>query len=109
MPKAKWTPLHVDDAMNGDRVIYGNGEVRRDIEIYPTKEQYELLKQGYMCIRCFELQSEAFPETCGMKGCDGYPDGFPMRERQRDVMETEMYDEVRQQDKPSVIWTPGKD
>lgn len=95
--------------MNGDLAIYGDGSVRRDIDIYPTKEQYELMRQGYMCIRCFELQETAFPETCGVPGCDGYRDGFPMRERQREVMESEMYDEVRQTEKPSVLWTPGKD
>ena len=96
--------------MNGDLVLYANGETRRDIEIHPTKEQYDLMRQGYMCIRCFELQETAFPETCGMPGCDGYRDGFPMRERQRDVMETEMYDEVRQlPPTPSNIWVPGRD
>lgn len=105
VPKPEWTPLHVEDALNGDRVVYGNGDVRRDIDIYPTKEQYELMRQGYMCIRCFELQETAFPETCGVPGCDGYAKGFPMRERQREVMDSEMHDEVR---KPTTdIWTPG--
>lgn len=104
MPR-KWTPLHVEDSTEGELVIYGNGDVRRDIDIHPTKEQYEQMQQGFMCVRCFEPQETAFPETCGLRGCDGYRDGFPMRERQREVL-AEMLDEIR---KPSVIWTPGKD
>lgn len=107
MSRREWTPLHVEDDTEGGLVVYGNGDVRRDIAIYPTKEQYEMMKQGYMCVRCFELQDTAFPETCGVRGCDGYPDGFPMRERQRQVMESEMKDEIRRE--PSVdIWLPGR-
>lgn len=107
MPK-KWTPLYVEDSTNGDIVVYGNGDMRRDIDIYPTEEQYNMMLQGYMCVRCFELQETPFPETCGLPGCDGYRDGFPMRERQRQVLMSEMRDEVRT---PSTvrsdIWLPG--
>lgn len=101
----KWTPLHVEDSTEGELAVYGNGDVRRDIAIYPTKEQYEMMQQGYMCVRCFEIQETAFPETCGLPGCDGYPNGFPMRERQRQVMGSEMYDEIRQE---TNLWLPPK-
>lgn len=100
----KWTPLHVEDSTDGKLVIYGGGDVKRDIDIHPTKEQYEQMKQGYMCIRCFGLTETAFPENCGTPGCDGYRDGFPMRERQRQVMESEMQDEVRRP--VADIWLP---
>jgi hypothetical protein len=101
-----WTPLHVEDSLDGEIVIYGDGSVRRDIDIYPTKEQYEKMQQGFMCVRCFGLTDTAFPENCGLPGCDGYKDGFPMRERQRQVMESEMTDEIRRE--PTHIWLPGK-
>lgn len=108
MPK-KWTPIAVEDNTDGELVVYSDGEVRRDIDLYLTEDQYEKMKQGYMCCRCFELQETAFPETCGLPGCDGYPDGFPMRERQRQVMESEMHDEARRTPASGRIWTPPKE
>lgn len=111
MPKPAWTPIHVEDSTDGSYVRYANGDVKRDIDIHPTPEQYEMMKQGFMCIRCFELQDTAFPETCGLPGCDGYAKGFPMRERQRQVMESEMQDEIRTPPKTTspYLWTPDSE
>lgn len=108
MTRAKWTPIGVEENTEGQLAVFGDGEIRRDIDLYLTPEQYEQMRQGYQCCRCFEVVESAFPETCGVPGCDGYPNGFPMRERQREVMESEMKDEFRtpQREKSSLIWTP---
>jgi hypothetical protein len=82
-------PADVEDHMQGRLVRYGDGEVRRDVDVTLTEEQYKRMAQGYVCCRCYGAVPHAFPENCGFPGCDGYPDGFPMRERQREVMEAE--------------------
>lgn len=84
-----WTPpVAVQDHFERV-VIFGDGEVRRDVNVTLTEEQLRQMVQGYRCCRCYGIVDTAFPETCGFPGCDGYPDGFPMRERQREVMEQE--------------------
>jgi hypothetical protein len=87
----KWTePVAVED--HTERVVrFADGEVRRDANVVLSEEQYRKMAAGYTCCRCYGDVSHlgAFPETCGFPGCDGYPDGFPMRERQREVMEQE--------------------
>jgi hypothetical protein len=85
----KWTePVAVEDHM--DRAVrFADGEVRRDANVVLSEEQYRQMAQGYRCCRCYGIVDTAFPETCGFPGCDGYPAGFPMRERQREVMEQE--------------------
>lgn len=87
--KRGWTePVAIED--HPDRlVIYADGEVRHDVDITLTEEQYRQMRQGYRCCRCYGIVSSAFPETCGFPGCDGYPDGFPMRQRQAEVMDAE--------------------
>ena len=82
-------PVDVDDHLGGRLTIYADGDVRRDIDATYTEDDYRRLAQGYACIRCGKVQTTAFPESCGFPGCDGYPDGFPMRERQAQVMEAE--------------------
>lgn len=126
----RWSePVHVDDHMERV-VIHGDGTVTRDANVTLTEEQYKEMAQGYRCCRCYGHVTTAFPETCGFPGCDGYPDGFPMRERQREVLEKEfdgyewvgisretyerdmnMLDKKLHPAKPkdSRIWIPGKD
>jgi hypothetical protein len=107
--------------------IFGDGEVRRDVNVTWTEEQYKEFVQGYRCIRCFGPTSEAFPEHCPTPFCDGYPEGFPMKERQREVMDKEFdgeewigisretYEAEQNELEPkttkgqSRIWVPGKD
>ena len=105
---SKWTPISVEDNTDGELVLFADGEIRNDVDLYLTPEQYEQMKQGYMCCRCFEVVESAFPEACGLPGCDGYPQGFPMRERQREVMESEMKDEYQspKRETSSLLWTP---
>ena len=110
------------------RVVYGNGEVRQDVNVTWTEEQYREFTQGYRCAKCYVRVPHAFPETCGTPGCDGYPDGFPMREKQRQALEDDfdgmewiglsretaerLANEIDKQGKPkgdSHIWIPGKD
>lgn len=101
-------------------VVFGDGEVRRDANVTLSEEQYRQMAQGYRCCRCYGMVDSAFPESCGLPGCDGYKDGFPMRERQREVMEQE-YDgyewigisrethEAEQEKLDKLdIWTPSK-
>ena len=103
----EWTEIVVEDDLDTFDV-YSDGSVRPSIAMYLTQEQYQRMWDGFMCVRCFEPQTTAFPETCGFRGCDGYPDGFPMRERQRQVMESEMENEVRKTPASGKIWTPPK-
>lgn len=42
---------------------------------YTHPDQMGMLREGFMCVRCDELQPDSFPEACGV--C-----GFPMREEQ---------------------------
>ncbi|MBI3936409.1 MAG: hypothetical protein HY323_05485 [Betaproteobacteria bacterium] len=85
----EWTePVWMEDHPHR-YVRYASGEVRRDVDVTLTEDQYRQMWQGYRCCRCYGIVSSAFPQTCGLPGCDGYPDGFPMAERQRQVMEAE--------------------
>jgi len=71
------------------RVVYADGEIRRDVNVTLDEETYNKMAAGYICCRCYGHVPHAFPEACGLPGCDGYKDGFPMKERQREVMEKE--------------------
>lgn len=82
-------PVAVEDHMGGRIVVYADGTVRRDIDATYDEDDYRMMYQGYACCRCGKVQASAFPESCGFPGCDGYPNGFPMRERQRQVMDEE--------------------
>jgi hypothetical protein len=109
--------------------VFGNGEVRRDANITLTEAQYRKMAQGYTCCRCYGDVSHLgpFPESCGFPGCDDYPEGFPMKERQREVLEAEFdgyewigisretYEREQNEIEPktikgqSTIWVPGRD
>ena len=123
----RWSPPEAVQDHFERVTIYADGKARRDVNITFSEEQYREMVQGYRCCRCLAHVNEAFPETCGFPGCDGYPDGFPMRERQREVMEREfdghewigISRETHEQEmneldadtykhKPH-IWVPGKD
>lgn len=85
----QWSPpVAVEDHV-GRVVQYADGHLSRDADVTLTEEQYKEMAQGYRCCRCYGMLDTAFPETCGFPGCDGYPNGFPVRERQRKVMEEE--------------------
>lgn len=111
---AEWTPpIAIED--HPERIVlYADGSVRRDVDITLSEEQYRQMFQGYRCCRCYGMVETAFPESCGFPGCDGYRDGFPMRERQREVMEHE-FDGYKwigpsrefAEAADSPIWTPG--
>lgn len=102
--------------MGGRLVVYADGSVKRDVDMTYTEDDYRMMYQGYACCRCGKVQHSAFPDTCGFAGCDGYPDGFPMRERQREVMDVEFDGEKwigpsretweRLNTPTSEIWTP---
>lgn len=84
-----WTePVAIEDHQER-LVVYADGQVRRDVDVTLTEAQYRQMRQGYRCCRCYGLVESAFPESCGFPGCDGYSDGFPMRERQAAVMDAE--------------------
>jgi hypothetical protein len=82
-------PVAIEDHLGGRLVRYSDGSVTRDVDQTYTEDDYRMMYQGYACCRCGKVQETAFPESCGFPYCDGYPDGFPMRERQRQVMDEE--------------------
>jgi len=122
-----WTPpVAVQDHM-ARKVIYSDNRVTRDVNITWTEEQYKEFMQGYRCVRCYAKVPHAFPESCGTPFCDGYPKGFPMKERQAQVLEEEFdgyewigvsrstFEREQNEMEPqttkgqSRIWLPGKD
>lgn len=114
MSRGEWTPPVAIENHDERVVLYADGEVRRDVDITFTEAQYKQMRQGYRCCRCYGIVDTAFPETCGFPGCDGYPDGFPMRERQREVLDREFdglkwigpsRETLERIEAPS-IWTP---
>jgi hypothetical protein len=49
---------------------YGNENV-----ILSSREDFDRIREGYVCVQCFEPHETPFPEECSL--C-----GFPMRQRQ---------------------------
>lgn len=123
----EWTPPAAVQDHRERLVRYADGRVTRDANVTLSEEQYREMVAGYRCCRCYGLVDSAFPESCGFPFCDGYPEGFPMRERQREVLEREFDGEEwigisretyeREQAEadrlahPSkgLIWIPGKE
>ena len=75
-------PVAVDQ--HGDRVAVDltTGERRPDYELVFTEYDAGRMRDGYVCINCWEAQVKdglpvAFPERCQVPHC-----GFPMREKQ---------------------------
>lgn len=52
-----------------------DGRLQRNVISTMTDETFGAIQAGHLCLRCFEPQPEAFPDTCDV--C-----GYPMRERQ---------------------------
>lgn len=57
-------------------VQIGDREVR-DEDVIISEEMFEQIRQGYMCIKCFQPFESAFPEECTMPVCK-----FPVRREQ---------------------------
>lgn len=110
-------PVVVEDHMER-ATVYADGRVTRDVDVTLSEEDYKEMWAGYRCCRCYGHVDTAFPETCGFPFCDGYPRGFPMRQRQREVMEREfdglkwvgVTKEIadRLEEANNRIWTPTK-
>lgn len=60
-----------------DTVVRIGGREVRDSDLIVSVEMFERIRQGYMCIRCFQPFEAAFPEVCTMPVC-----GFPVRKEQ---------------------------
>lgn len=52
-----------------------DGRLQRNVIASVDVESFRSMQAGHMCLRCYEPQPDAFPNTCDM--C-----GYPMRERQ---------------------------
>lgn len=85
----KWEPPVAVQDHPERRVVYADGHATRDVNVTWTEAQYREFVQGYRCVRCYAHVPHAFPEHCPTPFCDGYPDGFPMKARQREVLEAE--------------------
>lgn len=124
---SKWRPpVAVQDHLER-KVIYSDNRATRDVNITWTEQDYREFVQGYRCVRCYAHVDNAFPEHCPTPYCDGYPDGFPMKERQSRVLEEEFdgfewiglsrstFERMQNEAEPkttkgqSQIWVPGKD
>lgn len=57
-------------------VRIGDREVR-DEDVIISEEMFEKIRQGYMCIKCFQAFESAWPEECSMPVCR-----FPVRAEQ---------------------------
>lgn len=47
-----------------------------------SKETFEAMKQGYVCVLCYERQSEPFPEVCEAPWCH-----MEIRAKQTELLE----------------------
>lgn len=71
-------PAHVE---HGTHARAEAGVVRMDYDIVLKPEDFERLRHGRICPKCWEPQSEAFPEVCELS-VGGKPIcGFPIRSR----------------------------
>jgi hypothetical protein len=87
-----WTPQrHKDTAFSREVVldvephptkdfVTPDGRRFKDASITLTPQAAERMWQGYMCARCLEPFTDAYPERCGV--C-----GFPVKEMQRKLLE----------------------
>lgn len=98
---------------NDTVVQIGDREVR-DVDPIIPDEMFERIRQGYMCIRCFQPFEAAFPEECTMPVCR-----FPVRKEQslellrlyagvdKSVTEDPFEDEYERAEKKG-IWVPPR-
>lgn len=103
---------------NDDLLHLGGDRWVRDVDVTISEEDLERIRQGYMCLKCFQRFEHAFPEVCTFPLCD-----FRVRERQIEelgriyagVLEQaeEMYDQdaldeqAREHYRSKGIWLPG--
>lgn len=77
-PRAPAKILAVED--DPDHVVVtSTGEVRRSPMIYLDEESVGRIRAGYVCAKCFEPQTESFPEKC-------YLCKFPMKDKQAEYV-----------------------
>lgn len=76
-------PVIFEDVNITGGVSFEAGIERGDLEVTLAPGDFDRLKSGYLCPRCWEQQPEAFPEKCevldfgdGERGC-----GFPIRKQ----------------------------
>jgi hypothetical protein len=67
-------PIGVEED-EGHALLLRNGELRSAYSVIHTPEDVGRIREGYCCVRCYEIQDTPFPEECWV--CK-----FPMRERQ---------------------------
>ena len=64
----------------GDQVIMNvDGTMAVDFNATLSEEDYGALRAGYICPKCFERQSEAFPVICELEYQGERLCGFPIR------------------------------
>lgn len=73
---AKWNRIIVDD--DPDRAELLDGRVTQGLRVGMCDEDVERLRQGYMCIQCFEPLDSAFPKACPL--CT-----YPIAEQQAEL------------------------
>lgn len=72
LPAERWRrftpPALIEDSLTD--VFVEDGTISRAVDITWPQEVIDKIKAGYQCLKCWEPQSEPFPENCGV--C-GYP------------------------------------
>ena len=63
-------------------VVVENGKPHRGVDITLSRDSIDRVREGRMCIKCLEPQSEPFPEKCQLSLC-----GFPIRKEQPRLFE----------------------
>ena len=74
MSRAKWNRCLIDEDPNAYEVM-PDGSVRRGLRFLYSDQDIEMIRQGYKCSECGEVQEHAFPDACLL--CE-----FPMKEQQ---------------------------
>lgn len=70
-------------ASDGTTVRLADGREFLDVNMALHDHDIDRIRHGWVCIRCFEPQSQAFPERCETLLPNGEPAcNFPMREMQ---------------------------
>jgi hypothetical protein len=92
-------------------VIIGD-RVMRDAQLTLGPEMVQAIREGYLCIECFEPQQEAFPRVCQASWC-----AYEMKKNQKADFDrrfrgedTELYSGIEHDPRVSAlangIWVP---
>jgi len=65
-------PPRVHARPDPDTIVHIGDRWMRDVIVDIPDEWVRQIKQGYMCLQCFQRFREAWPDVCTMPGC-GYP------------------------------------